>query len=88
MRPGWEIRAIQWLVRRLRERGVFKLRFGHSLVLEQPEPEMYMEVVYGDDETVVFDMGFPPQMWPQMRRTMEIMEERIEQEYEEVRGDD
>lgn len=84
----WEVRAIKWLTQRLREHDDFKLRFGHSLVLEQPEPEMYMEIVYGPDEIIVFDMAFDPSVSPRMRSTMLEMEARIAEEYEEVKQDE
>lgn len=84
----WEVRAIKWLIERLREQDDFKLRFGHSLVLQQVDPEMYMEIVYGPDEIIVFDMAFDPSTSPRMRSTMLEMEARIAEEYEEVRRDE
>lgn len=87
-KPRWEIRAIKWLAHRLRDQGQFKLRLGHSLVLEQPEPELYMEVVYGGDEIVVLDMTFNPQVWPRIVDTMKELHWKLEREYEEVKGDD
>ena len=86
-RPRWEIRAIKWLTRRLRDQGDFKLRLGHSLVLEQPEPELYMEIIYGDEEVVVFNMGFSPETWPKIRNTMFELQLQLEAEYEEVKDD-
>jgi hypothetical protein len=83
-KPRLEIRAIRWLIRRLRESGDFKLRLGHSLVLESADPQLYMEIVYGDEETVVFDMCFSPEIWPKIRSTMSELEWKIEKEYEEV----
>jgi hypothetical protein len=83
-KPRLEIRAIRWLIRRLRESGDFKLRLGHSLVLESADPQLYMEIVYGDEETVVFDMCFSPEIWPKIRNTMSELEWKIEKEYEEV----
>lgn len=80
----WEIRAIKWLLARLRQRGSFRLRLGHSLVLEEPEPELYMEIVYGKEEVVVFDMTFTPEIWPRIRDTMQELQWKLEQEYEEV----
>ena len=87
-KPCWEVRAIKWLLRRLREQGDFKLRLGHSLVLEQPKPEFYMEVIYGDEEVVVFDMTFGKNTWPKIRNTMADLEVQVEREYEEVSRDE
>ena len=83
----WEVRAIRWLANRLRDQGDFKLRLGHSLVLERPEPELYIEVVYGDEEVTVFDMTFNPEVWPRIRNTMGELQWQLEKEYEQV-GDD
>ena len=87
-KPRLEIRAIRWLIQRLRQSGDFKLRLGHSLVLENPEPELYMEIVYGADEVAVFDMSFAPETWPKIRDTMGELQWQLEQEYEEVRRDE
>jgi hypothetical protein len=87
-KPRLEIRAIRWLVRRLRESGDFKLRLGHSLALQSAEPELYMEIVYGDDETAIFDMTFTPEIWPKIRNTMGELEWKLEKEYEEVKRDE
>ena len=87
-KPRLEIRAITWLIQRLRQSGDFKLRLGHSLVLENPEPELYMEIVYGADEVVVFDMSFNPETWPKIRDTMGELQWQLEQEYEEVKRDE
>lgn len=83
----WEIRAIQWLTRRLRDRGAFRLRFGHSLALVEPDPELYMEVMYGAEEVVVFTMTFTPQVWPKILATMSELHDRLEREYEDVTHD-
>lgn len=87
-KPRLEIRAIGWLVRRLRESGDFKLRLGHSLALQSTDPELYIEIVYGEEETVIFDMCFSPEVWPKIRDTMGELQWKLDKEYEEVKQDE
>lgn len=87
-RPRWEIRAIDWLARRLRDDGGLKLRLGHSLALLSQAPELYLQVVHGKDEVVVFDMCFEPAQWYLITQGMARIQYKLEQEYEEVNNDD
>lgn len=86
-RMNWKIRAIKWLVDRLRDEGEFGLRIGHSLVLNNPDPELYLEIVHGEDEVQLFDLTFEADTWSKIRNTMQDVAWRLEKEYEPVEGD-
>lgn len=81
---NWKIRAIKWLATRLRDEGGFGLRIGHSLALASPEPELYLEIVHGDDEEQLFDLSFDLETWFRIRETMRDVAWRLEKEYEPV----
>ena len=78
---NWRIKIIKALVKSLREEDDFKLRLGHSLVLQNPEQELYIEIVYGDNEDQVFDITFTPQTWEKVRAGMREVGWRLEKEY-------
>ena len=84
---NWKIRALKWLIDQLREEGAFALRTGHSLVLNNPEPELYLEIVHGPDEVQVFDLIFDADTWEQIRSSMGETAWRLEKEYEPVKED-
>jgi len=79
---NWRIRLIRWLTRSLREQDKFRLRLGHSLVLQNPEQELYMEVVWGLDEHTVMDITFTPRQWLRVMGGMGEAHRRLEREYE------
>ena len=81
---NWRVRAIRWLIRSLREEGAFRFRVGHSLVLQNPEPELYMEILFGEQEEVVFEMTYERERWQAIRAGMREVEWRLEREYQPV----
>lgn len=82
-KTDWKIRAIKWLLRQLDD-DELRLRLGHSLVLANPEPELYLQIVYGEQEDEVFDLTFDPEAWVRIHHTMQEMAWRVEREYRPI----
>lgn len=82
---NWKIGAITWLLRQLDD-DELRLRFGHSMVLANPEPELYLQIVYGEQEDEVFDLTFDPESWVKIQDTMQEMAWRVEKQYRPVEG--
>jgi hypothetical protein len=80
---NWKIRAIKWLIQRLRRQDDdFRLRLGHSLILANPEAELYLEILHGEQEEVLFFLSFEQETWARIRGSMQEMEWRLEREYQ------